>query len=67
MRLGEKKTFRRAAFLEEGGPAQGATGKIMIPRTVTGVVTWGHPEGRYYVVTYEPNGHQLRECFPQGK
>lgn len=39
----------------------------MIPRTVAGVVTWVHPAGRYYVVTYEVNGYKLRECFPQGK
>lgn len=64
MQVGEKKTFRPAAFLDERGPA---SGKMVIPRLVTGVVTWVHPEGRYYVVTYEVNGHKLRECFPQGK
>ena len=67
MQVGEKKTFRPAAFLDESGPAQGSMRKMVIPRLVTGVVTWVHRAGRYYVVTYVVNGHQLRECFPQEK
>lgn len=65
MRIGEKKTFRPAAFLDERGPEP--EGKLIVPRMVTGVVTWVHPAGRYYVVTYEVNGHRLREAFSRSE
>lgn len=62
MRVGEAKTFVPSAFMAEVAGADPSTGK-RYPRQVTGSVAWIHPEGRFYLVTYEVNGYQLRECF----
>lgn len=62
MRIGEKKTFVPEGFLLEA-PAKDPNGTKEYPRRVTGTVTWVHPKGRFYLVTFTVNGYELRQCF----
>lgn len=53
--IGDKKTFKPAA-LENGLPND-------CPRTVTGTVVWVHPQGRFYIVEVDNDGHKWRETL----
>lgn len=64
--IGAKVNFVPAGFSGEKKAADPFTGRE-IPRAVTGVVTWIHPKGRYYMVEYTCNGYTMRESFCSGK
>lgn len=56
-KIGDKKRFIPAAFCGQGGLGN------PIEKWVIGTVVYVHPEGRYYMVEVDVNGHKWRQCF----
>lgn len=61
MQLGDKVRFKPAVFAEEAAVAVERQ-KPKAP-TVEGVVSYIHPERRFYVVRYKVNGHTLYQTL----
>ncbi len=65
MQIGDKIPFCPSAFIETQEDRNGKRYKMA--HTVTGRVTYIHPEGRYYTVEATVNGYTVRENFKCGE
>ena len=60
--LGMTYSFVPSGFIGESGNPPGPGG-TRAPSRVNGRVTFVHREHRWFQVTYEVHGKQLKECF----
>lgn len=62
MNVGDKLTWTPSGFDHEVSGQR--ADKVRKLRSVTGVIAYIHPAGRFYLAEAQVGGNVIRECFP---